>query len=149
MRRATFLIRSNEPTDVPPNFCTISAMRPGKSARFYRRCIAIALVACGAALAADPAYRLDLGLDMRRGTLQVEPTLSGPAGKSLRYEMNIRREGGGSSSSSQAGTVRLDGSGNGHFAYNALSVNKGDRYTVTVKVFDGDRLVAEQSAHQP
>ena len=89
-------------------------------------------------------------MDLRQGTLQVEPALSGPAGKSLRYEMNIRREGaGGTSASSQAGTVRLDNSGNGHFAYNALSVQKGDRYIVSVKVFDGDRLVAEQSAHEP
>jgi hypothetical protein len=122
----------------------------GKSARFYRRGIAVALLVGGQALAADPAYKLDLGMDLRQGTLQVEPTVSGPAGKSLRYEMNIRREGaGGSSSSNQAGTVRLDNGGNGHFAYNALSVNKGDRYTVTVKIYDGERLVAEQSAHEP
>jgi len=32
-RRATFLIRSTEPTEVPPNFWTISAI---KGAEFYR-----------------------------------------------------------------------------------------------------------------
>jgi hypothetical protein len=158
-RRATFLIRSIEPTDVPPNFCTMSAMRTEKSGRFYRRAacsgrwmaraLALLLV-CASALAADPAYRLDLGISMSSGTLRVEPVVAGPAGKTLRYEMSVRREGkGGSSATSQAGSVRLDGTGKGQFAYNSLSVGPGDRYVISVKVYEGDRLVASEQAVEP
>ena len=76
--------------------------------------------------------------------------VTGPGGKTLRYEINIRREGkGASSATSQAGTVRLDGAGKGQFAYNSLSVNPGDRYSITVKVYDGDRLVASEQAVEP
>ena len=105
---------------------------------------------CASALAQDPAYRLDLGMSMVSGTLRVEPVVSGPGGKTLRYEMSIRREGkGGSSATSQAGTVRLDGAGKGQFAYNSLSVNPGDRYTISVKLYDGERLVASQQTVEP
>jgi hypothetical protein len=149
-RRATFLIRSIEPTDVPPNFCTMSAMRKTKSGRFYRRAAGIALLFCGTALAQDPAYRLELGITMVSGTLRVEPVAAGPGGKTLRYELNIRREGkGGSSATSQAGTVRLDGTGKGQFAYNSLSYSPGDRYAIMVKLYDGDRLVASQQTVEP
>ena len=64
---------------------------------------------------------------MVSGTLRVEPVAAGPGGKTLRYEMNIRRDGkGGSSSTSQAGTVRLDGAGKGQFAYSSLSFSPGE-----------------------
>ena len=103
-----------------------------------------------AALAADPAYKLDLGLSLRGGSLRVEPVVTGPAGKQLRYQLDIKRDAQGrSASTSQAGTVRLDNSGKGQFAYNAVTVNKGDRYTVTAKVYDGDRLVASEQAVEP
>jgi hypothetical protein len=128
----------------------MSAMRKTKSGRFYRRAAGIALLWCATALAQDPAYRLDLGISMSGGTLRVEPVLAGPGGKTLRYEMNLRREGkGGTSATSQAGTVHLDGAGKGQFAYNSLSVNPGDRYAITVKVYDGDRLVASEQTVEP
>lgn len=118
--------------------------------RGVRRFIAIALIGCAPAFAADAAYRLDLGLSVREGTLRVDPVASGPAGKALRYEMTIRREGtGGTSSSSQSGTLRLGGDGNAHFAYNALSLARDDRYEISAKLYEGERLVAEQAAHQP
>ena len=87
---------------------------------------------------------------MSGGTLRVEPLLAGPGGKTLRYEMNIRREGkSGTSATSQSGTLRLDGAGKGQFAYNSLSVNPGDRYSITVKVYEGERLVASEQAVEP
>ena len=105
---------------------------------------------CASALAADPAYRADLGISMSSGTLRVEPVVTGPGGKTLRYEMNIRREGkGGTSATSQAGPGRLDGAGKGQFAYNSLSINPGDRYEITLKVYEGDRLVASEQAVEP
>jgi hypothetical protein len=132
----------------------MSAMRPGKSARFYRRCAALAalvvLLGATTAFGADPAYKLDLGLSVRSGSLRVEPTINGPSGKALRYEITIHREGRGrSADNNRAGNVRLDASGKGTLGYNSLSIAPGDRYVVTGKVYDGERLVAEESAHQP
>ena len=115
-----------------------------------RLALAIVCFLSSPVLAQDPAYRLDLGMSMSSGTLRVEPIVTGPGGKALRYEMNIRREGkGGTSATSQAGTLRLDGAGKGQFAYNSLSVGPGDRYVISVKVFDGDRLVASEQTVEP
>jgi hypothetical protein len=106
------------------------------------------LAACAAAFAAD--YRLDLGASVRGGSLKVEPHVTGPAGKALRYEMVVTRESrGGRSNSRQSGSVRLDGSGAADLASNSVSVNPGDKYRVEVRVFDADRLVAQQSVHHP
>jgi hypothetical protein len=113
--------------------------------RFAATVIALAL-SCAAHAA---SYDIDLGTSLQSGTLKVEPGVSGPANKTLRYEMKVRREGGGSSNSSQSGTVRLDGSGRGHLASTSVSVSEHDRYRVDVKLFDGSELVAEQSAQYP
>jgi hypothetical protein len=107
-----------------------------------------ALAACAAAFAAD--YRLDLGASVRGGSLKVEPHVTGPAGKALRYEVAVTRESrGGRSNSQQTGTVRLDERGAAALASNTVSVNPGDNYRIEVRVFDGDRLVAHESAHHP
>jgi hypothetical protein len=108
------------------------------------------LFACASAFALDSNYQLDIGTSVRDGTLKVEPRVSGPAGKMLRYEMDVRRQGqGGSSNSSQAGTVRLDDAGKAKLAMNSVSVSPRDRYEVTVRLLDGDRVVAEDSVRQP
>lgn len=55
-------------------------------------------------------YRLDIGASVRDGSLKVEQAVAGPAGKTLRYEITVRRDGqGGSSNSSQAGGGRSPG----------------------------------------
>jgi hypothetical protein len=95
-------------------------------------------------------YRLELGTTVRGGTLRVEPQVSGPAGSRLRYELDVRRDGPGKSSdSSQAGTLRLDDQGKAQLATNAVNVAPGDRYEITVRLFEAGRLVAEQSARHP
>lgn len=112
-------------------------------------CLAV-LALFPAAAFADAAYRLDMGTSVHGGSLKVEPTVTGPANKTMRYEMQVRREGsGGSSNSSQSGTVRLDDSGEGRLASSSVSVSPSDRYVVTVKLYDGPELVAQQSAKYP
>lgn len=107
-----------------------------------------ALVVCAAAFAAD--YRLDLGASVRGGSLTVEPQITGPAGKALRYEVAVMRESrGGRSNSQQSGSVRLDERGAAALASNKISLDPGDNYRIEVRVFDGDRLVAHESAHHP
>jgi hypothetical protein len=74
----------------------------------------------------------------------------GPAGKELRYEVDVRRAAGaGKANISQSGTVRLDNDGRGALSSNAVTLGPGERYDMTVRVFDGSRLVAEQTASRP
>jgi hypothetical protein len=103
-----------------------------------------------AVVLADASYKLDLGATVGNGSLKVEPTVSGPPGKVLAYEMKVKREGGaGSSSSSQSGTVALGPDGIGHLASSSVSVGSGDRYRVSVRVVDHGRVVAEDSTSIP
>ena len=107
-----------------------------------------ALLASSAALAAD--LRLDPGASVRDGTLNVAPTVQGPAGAALRYEIKTMRQGAsGNSSSSQSGSVRLDAEGAGRLATSSISVGPQDRYRVQVKLLDGGRVVAEKEVRYP
>jgi hypothetical protein len=107
-----------------------------------------ALLLASAAAAAD--YTLDLGASVQGGNLKVEPTITGPAGKTLDYEMKVRREGQGkSSNSSQGGTIHLDDGGRARLASNSVNVSPSDRYVVTVRVMDEGRVVAEKSQRYP
>lgn len=103
-----------------------------------------------AAVLADASYRLDLGATVANGSLKVEPTVSGPPGKVLGYEMSVKREGAaGSSSSNQSGTVELGPDGIGRLASNSVNVASGDRYRVSVRVTDRGHVVAEDSTRIP
>ncbi len=85
-----------------------------------------ALLISYSVLAAD--YRLDPGASVRDGTLQVWPTVQGPAGASLRYELKTVREGAaGRSTSSQSGNVRLGQDGSAKLATTSVSVTPQDR----------------------
>src|SRR3954471_23794331 len=109
-----------------------------------------ALLITSAAFAVDNRYTLDLGASLQGGNLKVEPTVTGPAGRTVNYEMHVRREGGGNSSnSSQGGTVKLDESGRAQLASNSVSVAPSDRYVVTVRVMEQGKVVAEQSQQYP
>jgi hypothetical protein len=108
------------------------------------------LAAIALPLGADPAYRLDVGTELRDRNLKVEPSVTGPAGKRVRYEISVRRAAGaGSSNSSQAGGARLDENGYARLASTSVSVQPGEEYDVTVRLFEGDRLVAEDSVRGP
>lgn len=110
----------------------------------------VAVSIASAAVAADSPYKLDLGASVQSGNLKVEPKVSGPAGKLLNYEMQVRREGQGkSSNSSQGGTVKLDESGHGRLASNSVNVAPHDRYQVTVRLLEDGRVVAEKSEQYP
>lgn len=108
------------------------------------------LVTIALPLRADPAYQLDLGTQLRDRSLKVEPSVTGPAGKRVRYEISVVRDAGaGASSSRQAGGARLDEKGYARLASTSVSVQPGEEYAVTVKLFEGDRLVAEESLRRP
>jgi len=103
-----------------------------------------ALAVASSAFGAD--YSLDLGASLQHGSLKVEPTVTGPAGKTLDYEMRVRSK---SSNSSQGGTVQLDESGKARLASNSVSISPSDNYVVTVRLMDGGNVVAEKSRQYP
>ena len=112
--------------------------------------VLFSIAAATSAVAADSAYKLDLGASVHGGNLKVAPQVSGPAGKELQYEMKVRREGEGkSSSSSQGGKVKLDQDGRAQLASNSVNVSPNDRYEITVRLLDGGRVVAQKSEQYP
>jgi len=110
--------------------------------------IAVSLALCASAFAAD--YRLDPGASVRNGTLTVEPTVQGPPGADVRYEIRTLREGqGGSSNSSQSGSAHLGSDGAAKLASTSVSVGPRDRYAIQVKLLEGGRVVAEETVRYP
>lgn len=106
------------------------------------------MLAGTSALAAD--YRLDPGASVQDGTLQVKPTVRGPAGAALEYEIETRKLGAsGSSNSSQSGSVRLDDEGRATLATTSVSVAPRDRYRVQVKLLEDGRVVAQKEVRFP
>jgi len=107
-----------------------------------------ALLASYSALAAE--YRLDAGASVAGGTLAVEPSVHGPAGSTVRYEIRTTREGeGGKSSSSQSGSVRIGDQGSARLASTRIGVSAMDRYRVQVRLLEGSRVVAEEEVRYP
>lgn len=106
------------------------------------------LLASSLALAAE--YRLDPGASVRDGTLQVTPKVRGPAGATLDYEIETRKQGtSGSSNSSQSGSVRLGPDGAAQLATTSVSVTPRDRYRIHVKLLEDGRVVAEEEVRYP
>ena len=107
-----------------------------------------ALLASYGATAAD--FRLDPGASVRDGTLSVAPTVQGPAGAALHYEIKTTRQGAsGNSSSSQSGSVRLGEDGAGKLATTSISVTPRDRYRIHVKLLQSGGVVAEEEVRHP
>ena len=115
-------------------------------ARVRRMKLAIVLPLLFALSAFAAEYSVDLGASVQQGNLKVEPTVTGPAGKTLGYEMQVRSK---STNSSQSGTVRLDGRGQARLASNSVSVSPSDHYVVTVRVMEDGKVVAERSQQYP
>lgn len=103
-----------------------------------------------ASVAGESAYRLQLDSSLHDGKLTLTPYVEAPAGARLRYELKSDREGAaGRSSTSQGGGVAVGESGSAKLSTLSFSVAPQDRYTVTVRVFEGSRLVAEKSLTVP
>jgi hypothetical protein len=101
-------------------------------------------------VAADARYRLQLEPVVEAGRLTVAPALRGPANRRVRYEMVSTKSGGaGKSTTRQSGRVDLGPEGSATLSTLRLSLGPQDRYAVTLTVFDGETVVAEQSLSYP
>jgi hypothetical protein len=103
-----------------------------------------------AAMADDPRFRLRIESTVERGQLTVSPEVTGPSGAALRYELVSSKTGGaGKSTTRQSGRVGLGPGGQAKLATLRLGVGPKDRYAITVTVFDGKAVVAEESLSYP
>ena len=108
------------------------------------------ILLAGSALANAPGYDLSLGADVSGGTLKVAPTLTGPAGAKLRYDMTTTRTGrSGNNNSRQSGTVTLGDDGKASLSQVSVNVTPQDRYTVHIEVYDGQQVVAAKTLRHP
>ena len=104
---------------------------------------ALLLISSGA-MADEPGYKLHIDSSVEAAKLTVIPVITAPAGSRLRYEMVSSKEGAsGSSSTRQAGGVMVGADGTAKLSTLKLGVGAADHYLITVKVYDGAKLVAE------
>jgi hypothetical protein len=108
------------------------------------------LLAASAVLANEPGYQLRVNPKLERGTLTVAPQITAPAGAELRYEVISSKQGSnGQSNSSQSGNVTAGPDGSAKLSSLSVSVGGQDKLVLTVKVFHGARLVAEEVLRHP
>lgn len=101
-------------------------------------------------MADEPGYRLSMGAEVRGGTLVIAPTVAAPAGKALRYELVTQKSGrSGNSNTRQSGSITADVEGKAALSRVSVSLAEGERCQVTVRVYEGSRLVASQDYRHP
>ena len=101
-------------------------------------------------MADEGGYRLWLDTSTSGRMLTVVPHIAAPAAATLRYEIVSTKHGkSGRSSTKQSGPVTVDKDGSQTFARLSVSVGPDDRYTIAVRVFEGSRVVAEQTLNYP
>ena len=108
------------------------------------------LMTTASATAATDGYQLRIDSAVGDGMLRVVPHIAAPAGARLRYEVISTKEGGsGRSNTNQSGTVNVGPDGSAKLSSLSVGVTPQDRYVITVKVFDGPKLVAEEVLRYP
>lgn len=95
------------------------------------------------------SYRLTLDAHIENNNLTMAPQIHAPKGSMLRYEMTAAKTGvSGTTSTRQNGQVRVD-DGTTTLSTFSLSLGSRDSCTVSVKVFDGENIVAERTFDCP
>ena len=102
-------------------------------------------------MADETGYRLWLDTSTSGKMVTVVPHITAPAAMTLRYEIVSTKHGkAGRSSTTQSGRIAVDKEGSGTFAKLSLgTIGPDDRYTIAVRVFDGAKVVAEQTLNYP
>ncbi|MEX0960854.1 MAG: curli-like amyloid fiber formation chaperone CsgH [Burkholderiales bacterium] len=96
-------------------------------------------------MAAEPDISLTLETDATGGTLRVSPRIESGRGRALRYELLSEKTAGASRSSTrQAGRVHANPGQATALTTLSLSLNPGDRYTVTFRLYEDDTLIVER-----
>lgn len=101
-------------------------------------------------MAGEPGYRLRIESSIQHGQLTVVPQLAAPAGARLRYEIVSSKQGSaGKSNTSQSSSLSIGPEGSAKLSSLSVSIGPQDKYVITVKVFDGAKLVTEEILRYP
>src|SRR5688572_16231686 len=112
--------------------------------------LTLLFLAATTAKADEASYKLWVNSKVEGGTLTVAPRITAPAGAQLRYEVISSKQGSsGQSNSSQSGNVTAGPDGSAKLSTLSVSVGPQDKYVLTVKVFEGAKLVAEEVLRHP
>ena len=108
------------------------------------------LATTSTAMANAPGYQLRLDSKVEGSTLTVVPHIAAATGARLRYEVVSSKQGSaGKSNTSQSGTVTVGPDGSAKLSSLSLSAGPSDRYVITVKVYAGVELVAQETLRYP
>jgi hypothetical protein len=115
------------------------------------RLIGLCLIAWSVHAMGDTArYALRITTEIDGDRLNVVPYVEASEAATLRYEMVSRKDGpAGSSASRQTGSIQVVCCAPKAASRLMLRVRPEDRYTITVRLFAGDRQVAEQTIRYP
>ena len=101
-------------------------------------------------MADEPGYELRVESSVLGSQLTVIPHVQAAAGAVLRYEIVSTKQGSaGKSDTRQSGKVAVGEAGSAKLSTLKLGVSPQDRYSISVKVFDGTKLVAEKVLNYP
>ena len=95
-------------------------------------------------------YTVKIKQTINDGQLLVLPTVNSPKQETLRYELVSAKQGtSGSSQTSQSGKVTTQAGQPLSLSTLKLGVNESDHYTITLRVYADNILVAKDEIHYP
>ncbi len=101
-------------------------------------------------LRAQMDYEISFDVTLSGTTLTVVPMVSAPTATIVRYKLTSQKSGqSGRSVTRQSGTAKLDGVRPTPLSRLSLSVGPMDRYTITLRLFQGAELVGEKTMTYP
>jgi hypothetical protein len=99
---------------------------------------------------AGQEFRAELRVVRSEGQIRITPVVEAERNAELRYELTSEKSGGaGRSRTSQSGVVRVRGGQPATLSTLTLSEGTDDRYTVTLRLYEGGALVLEQVLRHP
>ena len=102
------------------------------------------------AMAQDPDAGLQVETYLDDGMLTVVPSVQLDRPARLRYEVSSSRSGtAGQSRTSQSGVVTAEAGKRQTLSTLRLSLGPTDRYAISIRVFEGDKLLEEKVFHFP
>jgi hypothetical protein len=108
------------------------------------------LMGASNAMPGQPAYSLRIEASARGDLLTVVPYVESSAAAILRYRLVSTKQGkAGSSTTNQEGTVRLACCQPQAVSSLSLSVDPADRYVISVTLFEGGHIVAQETLRYP
>ena len=99
---------------------------------------------------AQMEYQITFDITPSDRAVEIVPRVMAAQAATIRYELVARKSGGADVAvSRQAGTAKLDGRSSQPLSRLKLSVRPEERYTITLKIFEGSAMVAEKTFTYP